>query len=662
MTEGPSVLPSRRLDRCLLVGDTTTTVPVPDGWLAVVVAASLRPTAADLLEPVRDATRTGIEGVLLLMPGDAAGTLAGRLGLPVVAPDGEIVSTPGGVLSPTGGSGWRRRAPGGRPVPVGPRWPAPAWQSLVPDRTPWPAGVVARPVPAGWHLSAAGAAPVGAVELAVAAAVGRPRLLRDPSVTGDLLAAALRAIPPAVRHVADLVPLGPGQGAGRAVAAAAAEALDEPVDLVNGVPLHTPGDTIVVFALDTTGRPVWPEPAWLLRHPPGGPEEVVASSPPQPALRALDPATYALESGWVVHLTGGGIQALPGGRPPDTAPPAATPAYRVVVGSPGDEINDLLWPPLSALFTALLTDIPAPVDLVVAGEASSWGQAAARELAERHPGGSGAAQPRPFVRAVPLPVPTAPLALPAGADRPARTRRMLLVAGAGGVVLLVVAGIAAAWPGRHDTGDGVSITAEDADPQTGAAPGSVDARPASASPRASRSASPSPGGPSGSVPAPSGTASVSASATSSAPPLVLDAGPDLASGRPTAEGSHTEGYVSGRITDGNPMTYWESGNNAFPQWVQVDLGTATDVGRVVLRLPPSQSWPARTQRVAVLGSVDGGAFTTLSGEAAYTFDPSSGQRATITFTPSRQRYVRLVFTGNTVQPAGQLSGVEIYRA
>ena len=31
-------------------------------------------------------------------------------------------------------------------------------------------------------------------------------------------------------------------------------------------------------------------------------------------------------------------------------------------------------------------------------------------------------------------------------------------------------------------------------------------------------------------------------------------------------------YPSGNAADGNANTYWESGNNAFPQWLQADLG------------------------------------------------------------------------------------------
>ncbi|MFC7710301.1 discoidin domain-containing protein [Micromonospora lupini] len=49
------------------------------------------------------------------------------------------------------------------------------------------------------------------------------------------------------------------------------------------------------------------------------------------------------------------------------------------------------------------------------------------------------------------------------------------------------------------------------------------------------------------------------------------------------------------MVDGDANSYWESANNAFPQWVQVDLGATRTVGRVVLKLPPSSAWATRTQ-------------------------------------------------------------------
>ena len=133
---------------------------------------------------------------------------------------------------------------------------------------------------------------------------------------------------------------------------------------------------------------------------------------------------------------------------------------------------------------------------------------------------------------------------------------------------------------------------------------------------------------------------------------------DLARGKPTSESSHTQTYGSGNAVDGNANSYWESANNAFPQWLQVDLTAATSVGRVVLKLPPS--WGARIQTLSIQGSTDGSSFTTLSASAGRTFDPSSGNSVSVSFSPASARYLRVNVTANTGWPAGQLSTVEAY--
>ncbi|MFC3505680.1 discoidin domain-containing protein [Micromonospora krabiensis] len=155
-----------------------------------------------------------------------------------------------------------------------------------------------------------------------------------------------------------------------------------------------------------------------------------------------------------------------------------------------------------------------------------------------------------------------------------------------------------------------------------------------------------------------------ASSPSNAVTVTTDPAPqgDLARGRPTAESSHTQSYGSGNVVDGNPDSYWESANNAFPQWVQVDLGTATTVGRVVLRLPPSAAWQTRTQTLAVERSTDGATWSTAVAAAGRVFDPASGNQVTLTFTAASSRYVRIRFTGNTGWPAGQLSQLEVHAA
>ncbi|MBQ1066672.1 discoidin domain-containing protein [Micromonospora sp. D75] len=133
---------------------------------------------------------------------------------------------------------------------------------------------------------------------------------------------------------------------------------------------------------------------------------------------------------------------------------------------------------------------------------------------------------------------------------------------------------------------------------------------------------------------------------------------NLALGRTMTESGHADVYGAGNANDGNAATYWESPNNAFPQWIQADLGAATSVNRLVLRLP--SGWGARTQTITVQSSTNGSAFGTLVGSASYAFDPGGGNTVTVTVPTASTRYVRLLFTANSAWPAGQLGELEVY--
>jgi chitodextrinase len=155
----------------------------------------------------------------------------------------------------------------------------------------------------------------------------------------------------------------------------------------------------------------------------------------------------------------------------------------------------------------------------------------------------------------------------------------------------------------------------------------------------------------GNVSAPSGTVSATTDPA---------ANTNLAQGRPASAGSFTQTYGPSNAVDGDANTYWESANNAFPQWLQVDLGATTTFSRIVLKLPPSSAWGARVQTLSVTGSTDGSTFSTIAGSAGQTFDPATGNTATITVPAAAGRYVRLTFTGNTGWPAGQVSEYQIF--
>jgi hypothetical protein len=145
-----------------------------------------------------------------------------------------------------------------------------------------------------------------------------------------------------------------------------------------------------------------------------------------------------------------------------------------------------------------------------------------------------------------------------------------------------------------------------------------------------------------------------------APAAALAAGPNLAAGKTFTASSYTDVYPAPNAGDGNANTYWESNNNAFPQWLQVDLGSSVSVNQTVLKLPPATAWATRTETLSVQGSTTGSNFTDLVASAGYTFNPSTGNTVTINFGAATTRYLRLNFTANTGWAAGQLSELEVY--
>jgi len=135
-------------------------------------------------------------------------------------------------------------------------------------------------------------------------------------------------------------------------------------------------------------------------------------------------------------------------------------------------------------------------------------------------------------------------------------------------------------------------------------------------------------------------------------------GTNLAAGKPVSASSQNGPYTAANVVDADPGSYWESASGAFPQWFQVDLGTAAALTRVVLRLPTG--WGSRTQTLSVQGSTDGSGFATLAASAGRVFDPAAGNTVTITVPSTPMRYLRIAVTGNTGWPAAQLSQIEAY--
>jgi hypothetical protein len=134
---------------------------------------------------------------------------------------------------------------------------------------------------------------------------------------------------------------------------------------------------------------------------------------------------------------------------------------------------------------------------------------------------------------------------------------------------------------------------------------------------------------------------------------------NLALGRPATAGGSLGAYPARNATDGTQASYWEGPAGSFPQWVQVDLGEARDVERVVLKLPTG--WESRSQTLSLQGSTDGSTFRTLAASAGRAFDPARANTVAVDLAaPSDARYVRVHVTGNTGWNAAQLSELEVY--
>ena len=89
---------------------------------------------------------------------------------------------------------------------------------------------------------------------------------------------------------------------------------------------------------------------------------------------------------------------------------------------------------------------------------------------------------------------------------------------------------------------------------------------------------------------------------------------------------------------------------------------------VVLCLPPSLNWAARTQNIEILVSDSNVAytastvFTSIVSATNYLFDPTQGNRVTIELTPVNCRFFKLVINSNDVKAGygAQLSEISVY--
>ncbi|SFD57803.1 Carbohydrate binding module (family 6) [Paenibacillus catalpae] len=135
-------------------------------------------------------------------------------------------------------------------------------------------------------------------------------------------------------------------------------------------------------------------------------------------------------------------------------------------------------------------------------------------------------------------------------------------------------------------------------------------------------------------------------------------GTNLALNKSIVSNNNYSGFAATNAVDGNASTYYEGAANSYPNTLTVDLGSAQSVNSVVLKLPAS--WGTRTQTLSVSTSTNNTTYSTVAASNTYTFNPTSGNAVTISFTAASARYVRVSMTANSGSTAGQVSELEVY--
>ncbi|GAA1902887.1 CARDB domain-containing protein [Streptomyces durmitorensis] len=111
---------------------------------------------------------------------------------------------------------------------------------------------------------------------------------------------------------------------------------------------------------------------------------------------------------------------------------------------------------------------------------------------------------------------------------------------------------------------------------------------------------------------------------------------NLALNKPIEASSSTQNYFAPNANDNSTSTYWES--SGHPSTLTVKLGANADLASVVVKLNPDAAWSTRTQSIEVLGREQAaGSFKSLKARADYVFNPSGGERNSVTI-PVTGRY------------------------
>ena len=132
---------------------------------------------------------------------------------------------------------------------------------------------------------------------------------------------------------------------------------------------------------------------------------------------------------------------------------------------------------------------------------------------------------------------------------------------------------------------------------------------------------------------------------------------------------HNDVYNVEKAVDGDATgtSYYESAE--LPAYIVIDLGDVYELNAIVLCLPPSLKWDARTQEIEILASASVDAysastsFNTIVEKTSFLFDPQTGNRNIINLESGvSARYIKVIIYSNNIRAGynAQLSEISVY--
>ncbi|MEW2118343.1 hypothetical protein AB0945_24755 [Streptomyces sp. NPDC005474] len=362
------------------VADLARTLHPGSGTVTIVATAAgaLWPRLSELLDTLH---AEGTRSVRLVMSGAGddrperpalARRIADAWELVVEAPDGHVLVVPGGsVFVPPGDGGWWRFAPGEPPELLGPRTPAPDWQTGV-HRAParMADGCVVDQIPAGLLIrpAEATASRPGDVFHAIPVDHKRPAVVVGvpwgEDVAASEVAELLITLPAEVRSRVRLAP--GGRRDVLRLGQSVAWMLKAEVEVTTGLPLFAAGRPLGSYGVRSVlvgadGAPVWMPFVDAVVCPPAGdadnppPPGLLHWAPPLEEIGGAEDGVVPLSDQWQATATRAGlwVGSRDGAPPPNSVHPVSGDGPVIEIGRPGERLDSSLWPVLSRLLETL---------------------------------------------------------------------------------------------------------------------------------------------------------------------------------------------------------------------------------------------------------------------------------------------------------------------